>query len=111
MKAATCPHCGSQTYADMGIVIEDPTEGRVSVQGVSLVLPRRQLLALHTLLRHAPRWVPKETLYEGMYGVLEDGGPDVGTMEHHISKLRSKLKPHGVGISNTRHLGYGLKRA
>lgn len=111
MKPSICPHCGSQAYSDVGIVIEDLVEGRVSVHGVSMRLPRREALALQTLLKAAPRWVSREAMHSGMYGELEDGGPDSNAVQSHLSKLRSRLKPHGIMISNARHQGYGLKRA
>ena len=53
------------------------------------------------------RTVPKLHLIEHTYGT----GADVEevAIEAHISRLRKRLKPHGIAIQVTRGLGYAIR--
>lgn len=111
MKPTRCKHCGSAYYPPHGIVIEDAVGGRIAVGEERVVLPRRELLVLKALLDASPRTLPKAVLYELVYGYEEAGGPNVNSLESHVSKLRKTLREIGSpsNIRGIRHCGYTIE--
>ncbi|HUH77841.1 MAG TPA: response regulator transcription factor [Devosia sp.] len=79
------------------------------VDGVPLELPRRELLALETLMRRAGRTVSRSALEESVYGY--DDEISSNSLDAHISRLRRKIGEAGVEIHSVRGLGYLLKAA
>lgn len=79
---------------------------QASFAGTPAPLPRRELSLLEILLGAQGRTVPKVELLDHVYGV----GADVeeAAIEAHISRLRKRLKPHGLAIRVQRGLGYSL---
>ena len=87
----------------------DPAARSATAGGVALDLPRRELSLLEALIRAKGRTVPRGDLIEQVYGT----GADVedSAVESHASRLRKRLKPHGVTIRVRRGLGYQLAEA
>ncbi|MDA7599389.1 response regulator transcription factor [Alphaproteobacteria bacterium] len=79
----------------------------VSVDGVDLGLARREFATFECLSANAGNLVSKSRLLEHVYGV----GVDVNdaAIEVLVSRVRKKIKPHGVEIKMARGLGYFLK--
>ncbi|MEL6645675.1 MAG: response regulator transcription factor [Pseudomonadota bacterium] len=69
-------------------------------------LPRRELTLLLALAEAKGRTVPKSVLLDQMYGTGTE--TDERVIEVYVSRLRRRLKPHGVGIRVNRGLGYLL---
>ncbi len=80
-----------------------------AVDGVPLLLPRRELLVLEALLRNAGRVVTLEKLEAAVYGI--DDYVDPTSIRPHISRLRGRLDAtqSGVTIDVLRGIGYMLK--
>ena len=78
-------------------------------EGQPLVLPRRELTLLQTLLERAGRVVTRESLESAMYGY--DDLFQSNTLESHVSRLRKHLAETeaGVAIHTIRGVGYMLK--
>jgi DNA-binding response OmpR family regulator len=83
-------------------------DGRdVEVDGVPMILPRRERRILEFLARNAHRRVSKTQIFNAVYGPFEDLVDEV-VVEGHISKLRKKLRLR-LGrdvIDAKRYLGY-----
>jgi DNA-binding response OmpR family regulator len=79
------------------------------IDGAPLERPRRELLALETLVRRSGRTVPRGALEEAVYGFDDDIASN--TLDAHISRLRRKLVPADVEIHAIRGLGYLLRVA
>jgi DNA-binding response OmpR family regulator len=81
---------------------------QVSIAGVDHTMPRREIAVLEALLTAQGRTVSKADLLDQVYGT----GADVeeGVIEVHISRLRKRLRPHGIAIRVQRGLGYKITR-
>lgn len=81
------------------------------VKGDTVVLPRREMIILETLLTGAGRVITRETLENAMYGYDDEIASN--TLESHISRLRKNLVglDAGVVIHTIRGVGYMLKEA
>ncbi|WNJ88524.1 response regulator transcription factor [Bosea sp. 685] len=82
-----------------------------SIDGVTLDLPRRELLVLEALLRRRGRTVQRAALEEAVYGF--DDEIQSNALDMHVSRLRRKLADAGAGleIHGIRGVGYLLKQA
>jgi DNA-binding response OmpR family regulator len=82
-----------------------------SVAGTSLVLPRRELAILETLMRRAGRVVLREHLEAQVYGF--DDEISSNALEAHVSRLRRRLADAraGVILHGVRGVGYMLRVA
>jgi DNA-binding response OmpR family regulator len=71
-----------------------------------IALPRREVSLLEKLLTAQGRSVSKQDILDHVYGT----GADVeeAAVEVHISRLRKRLKPHGLSIRVQRGIGYSL---
>ncbi|MSU90249.1 response regulator [Rhodobacteraceae bacterium 2CG4] len=85
----------------------DRTSRQVTVHGVPLDLPRRELSTLECLLERRGRIVSKAQLTDHVYGVGAD--VDDTAIEPHVSRLRRRLAAHGIAIRTARGLGYMLE--
>ncbi len=92
---------------DYGPLSFDPVRQTVTVAGRPLTLTRREYALLDTLLAHRGWVVPKERIFERMFGFNDE---DVGlnAVEIQMTRLRKKLEGSGVGIRTLRGLGYQL---
>ena len=79
------------------------------VSGETVVLPRREMMILESLLQAAGRVVTRDRLESAAYGYEEE--VQSNTLESHISRLRKNLtgRKAGVAIRTIRGVGYMLK--
>ena len=70
-------------------------------------MPRRELAVFECLLDAGERLVTKAALLDYAYGVGADVEEKV--IEVYISRIRSRLKGHGIAIKAQRGLGYQLR--
>jgi len=100
----------SEETLKLGRLSFDGAHRQASVAGVSLNLPRRELLVLEALLRRSGRTVPRETLDEAVYGF--DDEIQSNALDAHISRLRRKLIDAGAGVEihTVRGIGYLISR-
>lgn len=89
----------------------DFTHCEASVAGERLELPRRELLALETLVRRANRTVLRSALERAVFDLNAD--IQSNALDTHISRLRKKLADTaaGVEICSVRGVGYLLRAA
>ncbi len=79
------------------------------IDGVALVLPRRERCIMEYLATNRARRVSRRMIFNAVYGLLEEDVEE-SVVESHICKLRKKLKAI-LGfdpIDNQRYLGYQL---
>lgn len=85
----------------------DPQNRQVTAGPDVLDLPRRELSVLEAMVLSQGRVVSKSQLLDAVYGVGSDVEEQV--VEVYVSRLRKRLKPHGVEIKMQRGLGYQLQ--
>lgn len=92
-------------------LIFDFSNRDIQVDGIPLVLPRRQLLILEALCTRARRTVMREWLIERAYGF--DENVQSNSLDSHISRLRRSLEMSEarVMIHVIRGVGYLLKES
>jgi two-component system, OmpR family, response regulator RegX3 len=96
----------------VGEVMLDPEEHRVTVSGTELALPLKEFELLHILLANAGRVLPRETLIDRVWG--NDYVGDTKTLDVHVKRLRSKIEVDPAmptRIVTIRGLGYKYERA
>lgn len=93
----------------LGGLVFDLGHRMVSIDGVALDLPRRELLVLEALILRAGRVVSRPTLEAAVYGY--DDEISSNTLEAHVSRLRRKLEAAGLEIHALRGIGYLLRPA
>ena len=79
----------------------------LSVSGKPLDLPRKELAVFECLANSKGRLVSKEALLSFVYG----SGADVSAsaIEVYVSRLRNRIRAHGVSIKAARGVGYRLE--
>jgi two-component system OmpR family response regulator len=89
----------------------DPAAREVSIDGVPVVLHRRELALLETLARSAGRIVLRNRLVEEVYGFDDDVQDNA--LNILVSRLRKRLGDLGAGVEihSARGIGYMLSRA
>lgn len=97
----------TESRIDYGPLCFDPVRQTVTVRGEPLGLTRREFSLLDTLLSHRGWVVPKERIFDRMFGF---GDEDVGlnAVEIQMTRLRKKLEGSGIVIRTLRGLGYQL---
>jgi DNA-binding response OmpR family regulator len=87
----------------------DFTHCEASVAEQRLELPRRELLALETLVRRAGRTVLRAALERAVFGF--DAEIQSNALDTHVSRLRKKLSDLGAGVEicSVRGVGYLLR--
>ncbi|WP_054310453.1 response regulator transcription factor [Mesorhizobium sp. 1M-11] len=102
------PISGAPTLV-AGNVAYDRTSRDVHVNGVRLVLARRELLILETLLRNRGHTVLRSLLEDNVYSF--DDEIQSNSLEANVSRLRRKLGEAGANIviKNIRGIGYFLR--
>lgn len=91
----------------LGTLTFDPGRRQLLNEAGEIDLPRREMSVLETLVNAQGRTVSKSQLLDNVYGTGADVEDSV--IEVNISRLRRRLKPHGVGIKVRRGLGYQLQ--
>jgi DNA-binding response OmpR family regulator len=91
-----------------GNISFDTVERDVKIEGVSLILPRRESAILEHLMRRLGRVVPKAIFEEKLYGLDDEHGSN--TIPVHVHHLRRKLQDAGASaeIHTVRGVGYLL---
>jgi two-component system response regulator TctD len=84
----------------------DTTTRVVLVQGKPLALTQRELAVLEALLSRLGKPVPRDTLFDKIFGLDDDVQPEA--IELYVHRLRKKLEGSGVVINTLRGLGYML---
>lgn len=99
------PHPFRKTLV-LGPLELDLDAREADIGGRKADIPRREISILEALMQAEGRTVSKLQLLEHTYGT----GSDVGevALEAHISRLRKRLKPHGISIQVKRGLGYSI---
>ena len=92
---------------EFGDIVFDPSGMTVEVDGVPVLLARREFSLLGILLANRERVVPKEKVFEGMFS-FRDEGVNVNAVELYVGRLRRKLSASRVSIETLRGLGYQL---
>lgn len=89
-------------------VIVDGDALEATVDGVSLVLPRKQLQLLALLARRKNHMTPRRMVEEALYGFDDD--VSANSIEAQVSKLRRALRAAGarVVLETRRGIGYRL---
>jgi two-component system OmpR family response regulator len=89
----------------------DSANRRASVnrdgEAVTIDLGPREWTVLEYLLMNAPKPASKEKLLQALTGWDKEITPNA--VEVYISRLRSKLEPHGVALRSIRGFGYRLE--
>lgn len=87
----------------------DLVHREASISGVSMTLPRRELLVLEALVRRMGRMVLRTVLMEAVFGL--DDEIQSNALDTHISRVRRKLldAEAGVIINGIRGVGYLLR--
>jgi len=95
----------------VGALVFDMTNDEARVGEVRLVLARRELRVLATLVKRRGRTVLRESLEQAVYGF--DDEVQSNTLDSHISRLRRKLTEAdaGIEIHAIRGVGYLLRAA
>jgi two-component system response regulator RegX3 len=96
----------------VGNVVLDPEEHRVSIDGSDLALPLKEFELLHLLLANAGRVLPRETLIDRVWGTDYVG--DTKTLDVHVKRLRGKIEDDPAvpsRIVTIRGLGYKYERS
>jgi two-component system, OmpR family, response regulator len=91
----------------LGRLIFDRSTRQVTVDGLALDLPRKELATLECLIERKGRLVSKSQIIDHVYGIGAD--VDDTAIEPHISRLRRRLAQCGVQIKTARGLGYLLE--
>ena len=82
----------------------DTSSRQILQDGQPLNIPRREISVFECLLNARGRLVSKSALVDYVYGVGAD--VDENVVQIYVSRLRKRLKDHGVQIKMTRGLGY-----
>ncbi|WP_299730462.1 response regulator transcription factor [uncultured Tateyamaria sp.] len=92
---------------EIGPLRFDSAARQLLIGEAAVDVPRRELSVLEALLSAEGRLVSKAALLDYAYGVGAD--VDEKVIEVYVSRLRARLKSHGVAIKSQRGLGYQLQ--
>jgi len=92
---------------EIGALSFDLQARSVKGSGADIDLPRRELAMLEAMVLAQGRVVSKSQLLDAAYGAGADVEDQV--VEVYVSRLRARLKPHGIEIKVQRGLGYKLQ--
>jgi two-component system OmpR family response regulator len=95
-----------QQRRSFGTLQFDPTSRQLFNDEVELDLPRREISVFECLLAAEGRTVSKNIVLDHVYGTGADVEETV--VEVYVSRLRSRLKAHGITIGSRRGLGYHM---
>ncbi|MGR3464326.1 response regulator [Limimaricola sp.] len=85
----------------------DASAQSLRVNGAAVTATRRELALLNLLIANRGRIMPKERLFDGLFG-FENADVGTNTIELYVARLRKKLMGSGVAIETHRGLGYRL---
>lgn len=103
-----CPCCGQELppKGKLGITLGTTW---VEYRGKRLTLSHYQVLIVEALLKQAPNVVPKERLFQLLYGGKGDDIPGSRVLDVHIHKIRDRLAGLGPQIVTAWGRGYALE--
>ncbi|MEQ9916541.1 response regulator transcription factor [Pectobacterium aroidearum] len=89
----------------------DYVNDEASVDGVTLILPRRETLVLMCLLRRFGQVVQRRSLMEAVFSIDDEVQPNA--LDTHVSRLRHKLSDanSGLEVTGVRGVGYFLRES
>ncbi len=90
----------------IGSLTLDITSRQVKSGGETIEMPRRELALFEALLKARGRSLTKASILDQLYGTGMDVEEKV--VEVHVSRLRKRLEPFGVGIRVQRGIGYTI---
>jgi DNA-binding response OmpR family regulator len=90
-----------------GALALDSANRQAHANGQFIELGPREWTVMEYLLIHVPKPVSKEKLLAALTGWDKEITPNA--IEVYISRLRSKLEPHGIGLRSIRGFGYRLE--
>ncbi|AXI44711.1 DNA-binding response regulator [Sulfitobacter sp. SK012] len=93
----------------IGALQFDPQTRQVTGPDGPIELPRKELSVFEAMILLRGRTVSKSSLLDSVYGTGAD--VDAQVVEVYVSRLRKRLKPHGVEIRVQRGLGYVMQSA
>ena len=85
----------------------DCANRQARANGQLIELGPREWTVMEYLLTHAPKPSAKDKLLQALTGWDKEITPN--TIEVYISRLRTKLEPHGVAVRSIRGFGYRLE--
>jgi DNA-binding response OmpR family regulator len=88
-----------------GNVTLDTVSRSACVADQSLILPRHESAVLEHLMRRQGKLVPKDILFDKIYG--NDAIPETNTIPVHVHHLRKRLSEAGASIEIETHRGLG----
>ncbi len=97
----------SRQVRNIGPLQFDVAARQLTAADMALDIPRRELSIFECLILAEGRRITKPALLDHVYGTGADVEERV--IEVYISRLRSRLKPHGIEINSARGLGYQLQ--
>jgi len=105
------PDKSAQPPLTVGELSFDLAAREANVAGRPIVLHRRELALLESLLRRHGRAAPRDALIEEVYG--DGGGLQSNALDALVSRLRRRLNAEGAGIEihPVRGVGYVLAKA
>lgn len=100
------PGAGPIPSVSLGALRFDLNQREAYVNGRPLILPKRELLLLETLMRRAGRAVMHSTIIDEIYGLDEQ--VQNNALKMLASRLRQRLRDAGAGVDiyATRSVGY-----
>ena len=102
------PRLALDTVLTSGNVALDTASMAVSIDGVPVEMPRREVSVLAVLLREQGRLVPRRALEDAIYSLDDEVTPNA--LEAAVSRVRRRLDQQGASVALTtmRGLGYIL---
>jgi DNA-binding response OmpR family regulator len=88
-----------------GNVTLDTIARNAAVAGAQVSLSRHEMAILEQLMRRQGRLVPKDVLFDNVYGA--DATPESNTVPVHIHHLRKQLAALGASVEIETHRGLG----
>lgn len=95
-----------QQLRSVGALQFDPAARQLFDGQTEIDLPRREMSVFECLVAAEGRTVSKTTVLDHVYGVGADVEETV--VEVYVSRLRGRLKQHGITIRTRRGLGYQM---
>jgi two-component system OmpR family response regulator len=99
---------GASPVICFGAISFDPVTRAVAIRQQPMILPRRELALLESLISRAGRVVPRDVLINEMFSFEDE--IQSNTLDAHVSRLRAKLVANdaGVAVHPIRGIGYLL---
>ncbi len=99
----------SEEFVSAGPILLNPIEHLVAVDGESVILSPTEFRLLHFFMTHPKKVFSREQLLDRVWGI--NAYREERTVDVHIKRLRSALKPHNVAyfIQTVRGSGYRFR--